>query len=120
VADVESTLEALLRKDVEPSPLGRRLGLILTQKIVDTLPCCRRTLDREIERGRISVVRIAGTTYIRMDAVLAWWKQSQSRRRCRTIHHAADRTSQAQPQAHEHNRVRRRSSRTLPVRKAVL
>ena len=111
---VESNpLADLLRDAVAPFPLAQRLSLILPEKLAHTVGCHRRTLDREIERGRISVIRVAGKTYISRDAALAWWKRSQHPRRCRAL--VADTSSQ--PQRPKQHRTARRAARTMPSRK---
>lgn len=102
-------LADLLRDAVEPFPLGQRLGLILPEKIAQTVGCCRRTLDREIERGRISVIRIAGRTYISKDAVVAWWERSQ--RPCRAP--ALDVESKARPQRRQQRGAAPASARAM-------
>jgi hypothetical protein len=118
MVDVE-TLADLLRDAVAPFPLARRLSLILPEKIAHTVGCHRRTLDREIERGRISVIRAAGKTYISKDAAIAWWKRSQHPRQCRTIHHtAADSSSGAYPRRRKNSGHAQSSARTLTSRKA--
>jgi IS30 family transposase len=109
-AAVENPLEDLLRREVEDSPLGQRLGLILPEKIARTIGCCRRTLDREIERGRLRVFRIATRTYVPLDAVLTWWRESQKRRPCRKTLHSQ---SEVSPQRLKGHRSPRRTARAL-------
>lgn len=115
---IENPLEDLLRNEVEASPLGQRLGLILPEKIARTVGCCRRTLDREIERGRISATRIAGRTYVSLDAVLAWWEQSQTRP-CRTTDGALDSISHKPMKSRTQRGTARPAARTLPAKTAV-
>ena len=117
-AAVENPLADLLRHEVEDSPLGQRLGLILPEKIAHTVGCCRRTLDREIERGRLRVFRIATRTYVPLDAALAWWKQSQKRRRpCRT-RRTSDTDTKVHPQHRKHRGAAQSCARTMPRQKA--
>ena len=120
MAVVESNpLADLLRDAVEEFPLAKRLGLILPEKIAQTVGCCRRTLDREIERGRIRVTRVAGRTYIPKSAALAWWEQSQKRRRpCRTTR-TSDTDSKARSQRRKHRGAAQSCARTMPGQKAA-
>jgi hypothetical protein len=120
VADVENALEALLLQEVENSPLGQRLGLIRPDKVARVVGCHRRTLDREIERGRIRVFRIATRTFVPLDGALAWWAETQMRSRpCRTRTRTSDSKSAA-GRPHRTNRIVGQSSASnQPERKVT-
>lgn len=72
-------LSKLLQSNVEPTPIGRHLGLIRPKQIARYFGCSTRTIDREIERGHLVTIKVAGRSYVTRAAVLDWWDRSQTR-----------------------------------------
>ena len=91
----QESLESLLSKLVEPSPVGQSLGLIHITKVAEAFGVCRYSIQQEVNRGFLTVTRYRGGAYLSKQAVIDWWALYQARQRPRGRH--AHARSKAQP-----------------------
>jgi hypothetical protein len=73
------TLESLLGKLVDSSPVGKSLKLIHITQVAGAFGTCRRTLERDASEGLLTITRFRGGTYFSRQAILEWWQARQAR-----------------------------------------